>query len=167
LAQVPFAYSSYDLINFYTPAICGIGVAYVTGMQSFVYSTQPDTFAHEIGHNLGMQHSNTDFDDDGIDDEECESFVVASGIAKQHMNSIELFLSIFAFLPSLLTYLLTYFSLVSIPADGDVTCVMGYSHVSLRNFNAPHRVELGWIPTSNVQAFTSTSCTSQVRSNWQ
>jgi hypothetical protein len=45
---------------------------YVGGYQMFVDSAYPDTIAHELGHNLGMLHSNTDFADDNMVDTECE-----------------------------------------------------------------------------------------------
>ncbi len=43
--------------------------------------------------------------------------------------------------------------------DGDMSCIMGYSHVSLRNWNVPHRIQCGWIPSSAITTM-SFSCNS-------
>jgi predicted nucleic acid-binding Zn ribbon protein len=113
-AQYPsVVLSQYGVRVYLTGAICGIGVAYLGGSpgKAFVNSAYPDTIAHEVGHNFGMQHSNRDPGDDNYVDE----------------------------------------------SYGDRSCVMGYSHVGLRGFNAIHRIENGWIPSSAVR-YLSTGC---------
>jgi hypothetical protein len=63
--------NSFDAFLYFTPAICGIGVSFVGGTDSYVNSNHADTFAHELGHLLGFMHSNLDLNDDNVSDEEC------------------------------------------------------------------------------------------------
>jgi hypothetical protein len=44
---------------------------------------------------------------------------------------------------------------------GDRTCIMGYSGMSLRGFNAIHRIENGWIPSSAIMDL-STGCSGRI-----
>lgn len=46
------------------------GMAEVWGGNSWMYSSSGPVLAHELGHNLGMSHSSTDFNNDGVIDSE-------------------------------------------------------------------------------------------------
>ena len=67
-----------------------------------------DVFAHELGHNLGLQHSATDVNNDGTAD--CEYC--------------------------------------------DNSDIMGYSGPGLRQVNAPHKAQLGWVDATKMGLVT-------------
>jgi hypothetical protein len=66
--------NNYNINTYVTPAICGIGVAYVGGYRSFLNTNAADAYAHEIGHNFRLAHSTVDANDDDVFEDECKSF---------------------------------------------------------------------------------------------
>ena len=98
--------TSYDhIVTVLPPAPgCGYsGIANLVGSRAVVLACSiSPTYAHELGHNLGMHHANTD--------------------------TIEY---------------------------GDRSDVMGYTEKALLQVNAPHKVQMGWIASSQVMQVSS------------
>lgn len=94
------------IMNSYSP--CGAAGWGLIGCYpnciSWVFLSYPDIIAHELGHNIGMHHASSDYNNDKISDSEY----------------------------------------------GDTSCIMGYSGVPLRHFNAVHKELVGWIPANNI-----------------
>lgn len=67
-----------------------------------------DVYAHELGHNLGLQHAGADYDNDGTVDDEY----------------------------------------------GDNSDIMGRIGQGLRQLNAPHKAQLGWLPAEKIASPT-------------
>ena len=88
---------------------CGLwaGLAYMGGNSAWIFGNSgSSTFAHELGHNLGMDHASRVF--------------------------------------------LNPASTLSYGEYGDESDVMG-SGSSLPHVNAPHKIQVGWIPSGRVQ----------------
>ena len=88
------------------PSVCsvgGLGEVGTNPSRAWVFHCDlPDVFAHELGHNLGMQHAAT---------------------------------------PS--------------SAYGDISDIMGGSGRPLRQINAPHKEQMGWVPSQELVTVTA------------
>jgi hypothetical protein len=103
----------YDLRCYVLPDTIGCnweGLADLGGIRSWVNAcSYGATYAHELGHNFGMNHASTDANNDGVKD--CEYC--------------------------------------------DRSCIMGFTSSDMRHANAPHKVEMGWLPAGKTVTLTT------------